>query len=145
MSALGGTISLPLVVLLVLTAGGTAVTTVVYQESAHDIRAQNDALREENAELRERLNETRRERRAANKRITELETQLNTRIQDVDTLSSELKEKERGPNATRAQLGQLRGSDRGREAVQLKQRLIVLCTIEENRDRFACEGVLDSS
>lgn len=142
MSVPGDRISLWLMLLIVLTAGGIAVTTIVYQDSAQDIREQNEALREENTELREKLNETERERRATNKRNTELESQLDARIEDVDRLSSELKEQDHEPNATRAQLKELQGTDSRRETVQLKRRLIVLCTIEENKDRFACDGIV---
>lgn len=144
MSVPGSKISLWLVLLVVLTAGGTAVTAVVYQDSAREIQEQNDALLEENAELREQVNETERERQAANKRATELEAQLDTRIQDVDTLSSELKEQKEKPDATRAQLEASGETEPGRVAVQLKRRLIILCTIEENRDRFACNGITES-
>ena len=87
MSAVGQRISLGLVALVVLTVAGAAGTTVFYQDSAEQLRDQNDALRSENAELSEQLNETRTQLEATRERLNETRSRLNTRTQDVDQVA----------------------------------------------------------
>lgn len=138
MSALGDDISPWLVVFAVLAAGGTAGTTVVYQDSAQDIQTENDALRAENGELREQLNETREDQRDAETRAEELNERLVTRNEDVESLVSELEKKEERLNATRTQAVESQRRQTELERSELIKRLNFLCAQEENEDRFGC-------
>lgn len=139
MSIPGNGISPWLVVFVVVAASGTAGATVLYQDSAREIQAQNDALRSDNAELRERLNASERKRREARTRIEELEDKVETRTEDVESVVSKLDRTERR-NATGGHVPESHRNDAGRDNSQLRRRLTVLCSIADNRDRRACEG-----
>ncbi|MDT3435748.1 hypothetical protein KZ498_12900 [Haloarcula sp. 1CSR25-25] len=119
-------------------ASGTVGTTVAFQDSAQDIQTKNDALRAENEELREQLNESRENRRAAQNRNEELEKQLETRNEDVDALVSELEKKEQLLNASRTRLAESQESQAGMSRSEMEKRLDYLCAQRENRDRFGC-------
>ena len=140
MSILGDTISPWLVVVILMTAGGTAGTSVLYQDSAQNIRNQNDALRAENAELQDQLNETTAELDDKERRVTELTEKLETRTRDIESVVSELKRLEEELNVTRAQLDESEAADSDETIDQLERRLELLCSVEVNQASSACDG-----
>ena len=92
MSSLGRSINLGLVLLIVLALAGTAGATVLYQNATGELQDRNENLQGENEELRTELNETETEYRQTQARVDELESQLNTRNQDVDQVATQLEE-----------------------------------------------------
>jgi len=127
-----------MIVLVVIAASGTVGTTVAFQDSAQDIQTTNDALRAENEELRNELNETREDRAAAQARAENLSTKLETRNEDVDTLVAQLEQKEKVLNASQNRLAESQDSQAGMSRSEMKKRLDYLCAQQENRDRFGC-------
>jgi septal ring factor EnvC (AmiA/AmiB activator) len=107
MSVPGSSVTLGLAVSVVLAVGGTAGATVLYQGSVQELQEHNDALVTENAQLRERLNETRANLSRAQARVEELREELATRERDIEQLTTELRRTERELNATKARLVEL--------------------------------------
>jgi len=123
----------------VVATSGIVGTTVAFQDSAQDIQTENEALHAENEELREQLNETREDRKAEKSRAADLNKQLETRNEDVDTLLSELERKEKMLNASQARLAESRENQAGMSRSEMEKRLDYLCAQPENIDRFGCQ------
>ncbi|WP_225307875.1 MULTISPECIES: hypothetical protein [unclassified Haloarcula] len=139
MTTLARNISSWLIIATVVATSGTVGTTVAFQDSAQDIQTENEALRAENEELRAQLNESREDRQAAKARAKELNRQLETRNEDVNTLVSELETKEKMLNASQARLAESRESQAGMSRSEMEKRLDYLCAQPENRERFGCQ------
>lgn len=127
-----------MIVVVVIAASGTVGTTVAFQDSAQDVQSTNDALRAENEQLREKLNETRKDRAATQDRAENLSTRLETRNEDVETLVSKLEKKEKLLNASRNRLAASQDSQAGMSRSDMEKRLDYLCAQPENRERFGC-------
>mgnify|MGYP000380352327 CR=1 FL=1 len=104
MSAIGRSINVGFVLLIVLALAGTAGATVLYQSSTGELQDRNQELQTENEELRTELNETETEYQQTRTRVDELESQLNTRNEDVDQVADELRRTERQLQAAEDEL-----------------------------------------
>ncbi len=74
---------------------------MLYQDSASDLRSQNQELRQQNAELRENLDVTRNDWNYP-ARVDELEDQLETRSEDVEQVATNQNQTEEQLIATEA-------------------------------------------
>ncbi len=111
MSAIGTSINAGMVALVAVSLVGTAGATVMYQDSADELRAENEELRAENEELRAQLNATRSDLEDAREQVVALERRLETRTRDVDRVTSELERTEGQLSATERELEEELESD----------------------------------